>query len=123
MLVKFFTKSVTECHTQTDSEVSEYVLGRESVETHLPQTNMSKSSPQETKAEACDPPTNVGERESGESRRYPRRERRPPQYLRDYQCEVKCDNYHALTSIDYCYRVICDIPCTLKEAMSSPESD
>ncbi len=122
-LVKFLTKSVTKCHTQTDQLMSEDVVRRESAETHLPKTEITKSIPQEIKTDKCDPSSNTGERESVESRRYPQRERRPPQYLRDYEYGIKCDDDHALTSIDYCYRVACDVPQTLKEAMSSPESE
>ncbi len=76
--MKFLTKSVTECHTQTDQLMSEDVVRRESAETHLPKTEITKSIPQEIKTDMCDPSPNTGERESVESRRYPQRERRPP---------------------------------------------
>lgn len=121
-LVKFLTKRVTECHTQTNELMSEAVVRRESAETHLPKTEITKPIPQEIKPEECDPSPDTGERESVESRRYPQRERRP-QCLRDYEYGIKCDDEHALTSIDYFYRVACDVPQTLKEAMSSPESE
>lgn len=91
-LVKFLTKSVTECHTQTDQLMCEDVERRESAETHLPKTEVTKSIPQEIKTEVCDPSPNTGERESVESRCSPQRERRPPQYLRDYEYGIKCDD-------------------------------
>ena len=94
------------------------------VETQLPKPDMTKTIPQGIKAETCDTNTSTDESESSHSTRYPKRERRPPQYYRDYKCEVKCDDDDkALTSIDYCYRVACDVPQTLKEAMSSSKSE
>lgn len=123
-LVEFLTKSGTECHTQTDQSMCEDDVRRESTETHLPKPEIIELiNSQDIRSETCDPGLNTGERERVESRRYPQREKRPPQYLRDYEYGIKCDDDHALTSIDYCYRVACDVPHTLKEAISSPESE
>lgn len=53
-------------------------------------------------------------------KRYPKRNRRAPQYLADYVSDIECDD-QILTSVDYCYRV-CDVPQSFKEAMGSNES-
>lgn len=83
-LVKCITISVTECHAQTDQDMSGFVLWRGSAEAHLPVPEVPKSPPRQIKVEVCDPNTNVDKRENDDSRPYPKRERRPPQYLRDY---------------------------------------
>lgn len=123
-LVEFLTNSGTECHTPTDQSMCEDNVRWESAETHLPKPEIIELiNSKDIKSEMCDPSPNTGERERVESRRDPQREKRPPQYLRDYEYGIKCDDDHALTSIDYCYRVACDVPHTLKEAISSPESE
>lgn len=50
--------------------------------------------------------------------RYPVSERRKPNHLRDF---VTADN-EIHTKIDYCYRAVCGVPCTFKEAMESAHS-
>ena len=54
--------------------------------------------------------------------RYPSRNRRRPEYLRDYACEVESDDQTHL-SIDYCYRVMCGVPLTFREAVNSSNSE
>lgn len=41
---------------------------------------------------------------------------------KDYKCQVISDGQEELT-LDYCYRLICDVPRTVKEAMASPNSE
>ena len=60
--------------------------------------------------------------EGQSSSTYPNRERKAPQYLRDYECHIKSDDLDDMT-FDYCYRVICDVPHTVKQAMTSPNSE
>lgn len=36
---------------------------------------------------------------------------------------MKFDEDKLLTNIDYCYRVTCDVPLTLQEAINSPKSE
>jgi len=50
------------------------------------------------------------------------REREKPQYLIDYECKVECDD-QILANVDFCYRVMCRVPQTFKEAMSSSKSE
>ncbi|KAG1933834.1 hypothetical protein F2P79_020360 [Pimephales promelas] len=108
-LVEFITKSGTECQI-TDQLTCEDDVRRESAKTHLPKPE--KIEPQDIRTETCDPSPNTGEKESVESRCYPQREKRPPQYLRDYECGINSDDDHAG-----------DVPHTLREAISSPESE
>lgn len=60
---------------------------------------------------------------SGEpgSGRYPTRERRKPSHLKDFVTDnIDSDEIH--TTIDYCYRAVCGVPHTFKEAMDSVKS-
>lgn len=57
--------------------------------------------------------------------RYPTRERKPPEYLKDYsqnQEDTEEDDC-TLTSVDYCYRAVCGVPLTFKEAMTFSVSE
>ena len=54
-------------------------------------------------------------------KRNPPRERKKPSYLDDYVTDKKSDQ--ALMSIDYCYRMLCDVPQTFREAVTSPDAD
>ena len=61
-----------------------------------------------------------------ESTGYPRRERRPPEYLNDYVTDLDessiIDADQALYCIDYFYKVSA-FPLTYQEAIESPESE
>lgn len=122
-LVKFISKSVKEGETQTDSDMSEDILYRERAKTNLPEVEITKQFKQEPNAEIRDSNATTDEDESSHNPRYPSRQRRAPKYYQDCDYKVKCDDDHEIPSIDYCYRVIYDVPQTLKEAMSSPSSD
>ena len=76
---------------------------------------------QEARTETDDTNTQTGKGAEGQNRSYPQRERRRPQYLEDYECKVQCDD-QKFVNIDYCYRVMCNVPNTFKEAMNSAES-
>ena len=56
-----------------------------------------------------------------QSPRYPRRERKAPKYLEDYIPDFK-DEDVTHTSVDYCYRAVCGVPQTYREAQMSPEA-
>lgn len=60
---------------------------------------------------------------ASDSGRYPSRERKRPGYLRDYVSEKTDDEDSTLISVDYCYRAVCGVPLTFKEAMTSTESE
>lgn len=55
------------------------------------------------------------EKDEPEQRRKPVRERKKPGYLNDYVCGFEGD----VIDMDYCYRLVCNIPQTYKEAVSS----
>lgn len=76
-LVEFFTKSTTECHTQTDQLMCEDDVSRESAETYLPKSVKTELIPLEIKTETCDSSPNTSERERVDCRHNPQRERRP----------------------------------------------
>ena len=85
---------------------------------------MTDSCPKETqeaRTETDDTNTQTGKGAEGQNRRCPQRERKRPQYLEDYECKVQCDD-QKYVNIDYCYRVMCNVPNTFKEAMNSAES-
>lgn len=55
-----------------------------------------------------------------EERRNPPRERKKPGYLSDYVTDDKKDQL--LMNIDYCYRLVCNVPLTFREAVASNDS-
>ncbi|KAJ8358742.1 hypothetical protein SKAU_G00152670 [Synaphobranchus kaupii] len=58
---------------------------------------------------------------TSEGGRYPTRERRKPSHLKDFLTEDSdSDGIH--TTIDYCYRAVCGVPQTFREAMGSADS-
>lgn len=101
---------MNECQTQTDRDMSEYTLYKEGAGAHPPTADTSKPIMQEAKAEICDTDITNSDDTSSHNPCYPERERRAPKYLQDYECKVKCDDDQELTSIDYCCRVISDVP-------------
>lgn len=130
-LVKFITKVVSESQTQTEhnSEDEDVIMRRVS----NPQPKHEKVEIPMVSQENTECVFGNDETDEGQSnqvtvttapfkKEYPKRERRPPQYLRDYECQVKSEDEEELT-LDYCYRVICDVPKTLNQAMTSPNSE
>ncbi|KAL1252663.1 hypothetical protein QQF64_017356 [Cirrhinus molitorella] len=53
------------------------------------------------------------------SGRYPTRERRKPSHLKDYVTDYS-DSNEIHTTIDYCYKAVCGVPYTFKEAVDQP---
>lgn len=85
---------------------------------------MTNVIPQEVKLEVCQSNVNLQSvDESSHSARYPTRERKPPQYYADCDYEVKFEEDQSLTNINYCYRLTCDVPQTLQEALNSSKSE
>ena len=121
-IVKFTTRSVVEQHTQTDNlsmdDDDDIILLRPNDHDNLPEV-----SNRTTEAAAAQP-----ENENGANAefvdgnvRYPRRERKPPAYLRNYVGDFE-EGDQVLSSIDYCYAVS-NFPQTYKEAIESPDSE
>ncbi|KAJ8335974.1 hypothetical protein SKAU_G00393170 [Synaphobranchus kaupii] len=120
-LVKFVTKTTCESETQTQ-ELEQDPKGdcEERVETPQPSvlsTDVQTDDPQSAPEDDGEKHPRVTSHAS-DSGRYPSRERKPPGYLRDYTQEDS-----TLTSVDYCYRAVCGVPLTFKEAMTSTESE
>ena len=57
--------------------------------------------------------------EDSKLRHYPRRKRKPPEYLNDYITYSEDDSDHALINFVYCYKATCNIPRTYREAIDS----
>lgn len=53
-------------------------------------------------------------------RRYPQRNRKKPTHLQDFETEETEDKLQM--SVDRCYKVVCDVPQTYKEAITSLNS-
>lgn len=119
-LVKFVIKNSINCDTQTDDDIYEHYETKKKVDIPQPELDQTKAIPPEVKVEVSE--TKL-ECDSESSTRYPKRERRAPRYYTDCDYKVKCDEDLEVTNIDYCYRVTCDVPQTLKEALSSSESE
>lgn len=58
--------------------------------------------------------------DSGGIRRYPDRERRPPNYYRSYQC--KTEDVENEQEVDYFYRAVYEVPKTYTDAINSDRS-
>lgn len=124
-LVKFITKTTCENETQTqDLEFHPIV--------HTKKTDAPQPSAQSTDTQTDSPqsPEDDGEEhhmvtpQAPSSGRYPTRVRKPPSYLSAYstQKDSDGDDDSTLTSVDYCYRAVCGIPLTFKQAMASPQA-
>lgn len=56
-----------------------------------------------------------------QNQRYPKRDRKEPKHLQHYVTDYD-DSDVTSTSVDYCYRAVCGLPQTFREAMLSPEA-
>ncbi|KAK5853459.1 hypothetical protein PBY51_014608 [Eleginops maclovinus] len=109
-LVKSITKDSTDSQTQTSYDLEE---DKESYGDATP-----KVVRQGQEAEAG--PTQVdGTEEEQVEQRYPVRERKAPEYLKEYQCKADCDETE---NVDYFYRVTYGVPKTFNEAINSQKS-
>ncbi|KAL6461078.1 hypothetical protein MHYP_G00310440 [Metynnis hypsauchen] len=122
-LVKFITKTTCESETQTQDLGFDPIINNEKTDTSRPSatsTDIQTDSPQS--------PGDDGEEhhrvtpQVSSSGRYPTRERKPPSYLSDYTQEDSGGDDSTLTSVDYCYRAVCGVPLTFKQAMASPQA-
>lgn len=122
-LVKFITKSGIEKETQTDTETNDftqrrYASPRASADDATRQEAESSEDSQGT-SDSVDTPEEIQIEEA--ETRYPRRDRRAPQYLSEYVTDTQSNDQVSI-SVDFCYRM-CDVPQTFKEAMSSPKAE
>ena len=115
-LIKFIS-NVTNQHTQTyptndDDYFSQrkYVQNSASATTPDPQIKTTKTQ------------DNSQTEEDSKLRHFPRRERKPPEYLNDYITNSEDDSDHALINFDYCYKATCNITRTYREVIDSSDA-
>ena len=123
-LVKFITKTTCDSETQTQDLGLDTIVNSDKTDTPQPSaqsTDVQTDSPQS--------PEDDGEEhqrvtpQAPSSGRYPTRERKPPSYLCDYATEDDSgDDDSTLTSVDYCYRAVCGVPLTFKQAVTSSQA-
>ncbi|KAJ8391909.1 hypothetical protein AAFF_G00083800 [Aldrovandia affinis] len=116
-LVRFMSKTIGEQQTQTDKmsdDDDDFGVQHREAKTRL-NADMSPSEEQDVSpAEEQDEiPGETGQIKQ-ESMRYPSRERRRPDYLKDYVCDVENDD-QAWINIDYCYKMT---PATLRHILT-----
>ena len=123
-LVKFITKTTCESETQTQGLGFEPIVNNERTDASQPSATST-----DTQTDSPQFPEDDGEEhhrvtpQAPSSGRYPTRERKPPSYLGVYTQEDSGDDDSTLITVDYCYRAVCGVPLTFKEAMVSPQSD
>ena len=117
-LVKFVTKCVTEHQTQTDQSVIDGDFSGERYIPTVPTGNSVNQTPEESEESQADAQGGTQIKGDRQDVRYPRRDRKTPQYLADYVSDI---DDQILTNIDYCYR-ISDVPQTFSEAVHSTKS-
>lgn len=126
-LVKFTTKTANEKETQTPEANFEYCDGGvqpkshddgEMVDENEENTPTHDNDVSETAPKQTEVPQQGDDAER--TRRNPKRERKKPTYLQDFETEEKGDKLQ--TCIDFCYRAVCDIPQTYKDAIASTNS-
>ena len=137
-LVKFIKKNSVEQQTQTDddyeTEVQEYTNRKpkngSDAELHQIEANIENQSLEGNDEQAetygsqtvsQDEDKDRADPKPSQNQRYPRREKKPPKYLEDYISDLD-DKDVSNASVDYCYRAICGVPQTYKEALQSPEA-
>lgn len=79
----------------------------------LPQNETEEGESESVKVKSEETVENKEDRPA--ERRYPDRERKKPDYYGDHACGFE----EEITNIDYCYRLMCNVPQTYKEAVNS----
>ncbi|KAI4888112.1 hypothetical protein NFI96_008428, partial [Prochilodus magdalenae] len=119
-LVKTITKGSADSQTQTSYDMED------DAESYGDTTPKVVSQGQEQSEETREPsvktteagPTQAdGTEKEQVEQRYPVRERKAPEYLKEYQCKADCDD--EIENVDYFYRVTYGVPKTFSEAMNS----
>ena len=140
-LVKFVRKNSTEKLTQTDEDefevqsnsnrkpdsknsegnTEDQVLDANKESVNAENTEVSGSDETMEKVAIEDEKNNAGPLTTiSQKHDYSKRERKAPRYLEDY---VTCSKEDVTNvSVDYCYRAVCGVPQTYREALMSPEA-
>ncbi len=133
-LVKFVNKVNVEKQTQTvetepnndDDRWRQPMADRVAQEVYestekSQEPRVRNKNPQGGTSDECDQKESSETNSESASGRYPVRERRKPKHLRDFVTDND-DSDEIHTTIDYCYRAVCGVPRTFKEAMESANS-
>ena len=118
-LVKCVTPTVAEHQTQTEMPADEVLRRVDRARRTLPLLPTGQTQEQK-------PVPTVGPQESQaqpikqETGRYPSRVRRKPDYYGDHVTEASDEQVQI--TIDYCYRLVSNVPLTFSEAVTSPNS-
>ena len=119
-LAKFISNGNTNSQTQTDCDLGDNteIYG----DTPPKMVNQGQGQPKDSKefsvgdtAEAAPTQTDQGQR------RFPSRQRKAPQYFKEYPCKAECNNDES-ENVDYFYIVAYDVRKTFREAMDSMKS-
>lgn len=117
-LVKFVAKSGVESQTKFTPEDDDFIQHRSRSPDHCVEVE------HEFKGSNYQPQTVEVKCEPGSSR-YPSRERRRPDRYTDChvsKCMFEEETNQIQSNIDYCYRVMCNIPVSFIEAVTSDKS-
>ena len=123
-LVKFITKGNAGSQTQTDYDMGDNTECYGDTPPKI--ANQGQEQPKGCKepsvvtAETTPTQTDNTQIKQEESR-YPTRQRKAPDHLKEYQCKAECNNDES-QDVDYFYRVTYGVPKTLREAMDSKKS-
>ena len=114
-LIKFIC-NVTNQQTQTypTDDDDDYFPQKKYVQNNTSATTLD---PQIKTTETQD---NAHTEEDSKLRHYPRKKRKPPEYINDYITNSEDDS--ALINFDYCYKATCNIPRTYREAIDSSDA-
>ena len=121
-LIKFVTTTTCDNETQTQELELDCEERVETLQPSVLNTDVQTDDPQSAPKDDGEEHPRVTPHAS-DGRRYPSRERKAPGYLRDYAQGDSEEDDSTLTSVDYCYRAVCGVPLTFKEAMTSTESE
>ena len=115
-LVRFVTKNVVEKETQTDPMIDDDLMEKRYVSPRLTESVTAQNQGSvNVSQETFDWPdsTDTAQIERNDPR-YPKRDRRTPQYLSEYVTDVKSNDQVSI-NIDYCYRM-CDAPQNIQRS-------
>src|SRR4029434_1708976 len=106
-LVKFITNGSADSQTQTDCDMGEDIESYGDTPPKI--VNQGQAQPKESKESNVEEtgeagPTQTDSTQREGEKRYPTRQRKAPEYLKEYQCKAECNNDKS-ENVDYFYRV------------------
>lgn len=120
-LIKILNPATMDQQTQSDQMYEDEVY--ESRKDGEPKQTKDEDIPDGSESSQTESEVKTEDKVDAGATRYPSRIRKRPDYLSDYITDVKeCENEQMQTSVDYCYRLLCEIPTSFSEAIVSSES-